>query len=104
MSDRWYVLDETDQPVPATEVEFSAWKEANPDRCRVGEYEVGNALVSTVFLGLDQGDEPNEPVLWQTLVSGGPLDGECDRYTSYEAAKKGHEAWLTRAYLTAIAD
>ncbi|MDP2358271.1 MAG: hypothetical protein Q8M31_19725 [Beijerinckiaceae bacterium] len=104
MSDGWYVLDETDEPVPATELEFSAWKRANPDRCRVGEYEVGNAVVSTVFLGRDQGYAESEHVLWQTLVSGGPLDGECDRYTSHEAAKRGHESWSTRVYLCAIAD
>lgn len=52
----------------------------------------GSMRVSTVFLGLDHrhfGDGP--PVLWETLIFDGPLDGEMWRYTSEDAAKQGHE-------------
>lgn len=104
MSDRWYVLNEFDEAVSSTKAEFSAWKESNPNRWRVGEYEVGNVTVSTVFLGLEHSNALGENVLWRTLVSGGPLDGECDWYASLEAAKRGHESWSTRVYLSALAD
>ena len=53
-------------------------------------------MVSTVFLGLDHqfGDGP--PVLWETLVFGGSLDGEMARYTSRAAALAGHQVICDR--------
>lgn len=56
--------------------------------------------VSTVFLGLDHNfwrrpeDDPlgYKPILWETMVFGGSLDGEQRRYTSREEALKGHRA------------
>jgi len=50
-----------------------------------------------VFLTVDHrfgGDGP--PILWETLVFGGPLDGEMDRYSSYDDAVRGHAAMLAR--------
>jgi hypothetical protein len=46
--------------------------------------------VSTIFLGLDHQHGIGPPVLWETLIFGGPLDGEGRRYTSREAARAGH--------------
>lgn len=57
--------------------------------------------VSTVFLGLDHNfgaDGP--PVLWETLVFGGVLDGEMMRYSSKEAAAAGHQAICRRVMET----
>jgi hypothetical protein len=51
----------------------------------------GKVTVSTVFLGLDHNFEGGEPVLWETLISGGEHDEFMDRYTSYEDALNGHE-------------
>lgn len=48
-------------------------------------------LVSTVFLGLDHAWGNGPPVLWETLVMGGLLDGEMRRYSSREAALQGHQ-------------
>lgn len=57
-------------------------------------------MVSTVFLGLDHSfnfmDSGHAPVLWETMVFGGPVDQEMDRYTSLEAAKAGHEVMVGR--------
>jgi hypothetical protein len=47
--------------------------------------------VSTVFLGIDHGFvDGKPPVLWETMIFGGPHDGWQDRYTSVEEARKGH--------------
>jgi hypothetical protein len=57
--------------------------------------------VSTVFLGLDHdwlGTGP--PVLWETLVFGGVLDGEMRRYTSRAEALRGHQAMCQRVMET----
>lgn len=54
--------------------------------------------VSTVFLGLDHGFlESGPPVLWETMIFGGPLDQEQWRYTSREDAEKGHAFAEARA-------
>lgn len=53
--------------------------------------------VSTVFLGLDHKfSSHGPPVLWETMVFGGLLDGEQDRYTSKAAALAGHQAMCQR--------
>lgn len=46
--------------------------------------------VSTVFLVLDQNPYGGLPVLWETMVFGGPSDGGKWRYTSRRDARKGH--------------
>lgn len=57
----------------------------------------GGSDVSTVFLGMDHryfGYGP--PVLWETLVFGGSLAGEMERYTSRADAITGHAAMVKR--------
>jgi hypothetical protein len=47
--------------------------------------------VSTVFLGVDHAFGGGPPILWETMVFGGLLDGEQVRYTSHAAALAGHQ-------------
>lgn len=56
----------------------------------VGKDHVGDVRVSTVFLGLDHNFVGGEPVLWETMIFGGPHDGYQDRYTSRADAEAGH--------------
>ena len=51
--------------------------------------------VSTVFLALDHrysGDGP--PILFETMVFGGPCDGLQERYCTLQEAQEGHEAMV----------
>jgi len=59
--------------------------------------------VSTVFLGLDHSFEPDgPPVLWETMVFGGPEgDFQC-RYATAVEARAGHAAKV--AELKALAE
>lgn len=77
-------------------LEWAAWNEAGIDRRRVALTEIlPEVRVSTVFLGLNHGF--GGPDLWfETLVFGGPLDGEMDRYTTLVGAKAGHQAMVER--------
>jgi hypothetical protein len=53
--------------------------------------------VSTVFLGMDhnyQDDGP--PLLFETLVFGGPLDDEMERYATWDEAVEGHNVMVNR--------
>ena len=64
---------------------------------RVAFDEVGDSHVSTVFLGLDHrfsGVGP--PILFETMVFGGPLNEEMERYSTYDEAESGHLAMVER--------
>jgi hypothetical protein len=95
-----YILDEHGQPVPCEDLAtWAQWFET-ADRRVAQDLDEGDAgkkvRVSTVFLGLDHrfGDGP--PILWETLVFGGALDGEMARYTSLADALAGHQAMCAR--------
>lgn len=63
------------------------------DRRRVAAETVGDALVSTVFLGLNHQWRPNQPpLLFETMIFGGARDGHQGRYSTYDEAAAGHAA------------
>lgn len=78
--------------------------ERRPEDNRVDLAEVGDVTVSTVYLGLDHrwGDGP--PLIFETMIFGGPYDQDCWRYSDERAARAGHElvsqavenGWATR--------
>jgi hypothetical protein len=83
-------------PVPANDVlEWARWYDkANR---HVADTTIGRVRVSTVFLGLDHSfSRGGDPVLFETLIFGGPLDQEGERYTSWDEALKGHAAAVER--------
>ena len=62
------------------------------DLCHDGAVEV-----STVFLGRDHGftqDAP--PILFETMVFGGSLNDEQERYATWGEAENGHAAMVAR--------
>ena len=58
---------------------------------RIAKDAVGEAEVSTVFLGLDHAFDDGPPVLWETMIFGGEHSEDQWRYTSEQAARVGHE-------------
>lgn len=94
MSDRYKLDDDGTAVACENLLEWALWFES-ADRTVV-KTEVGDKRVSTVFLGLDHnysGDGP--PVLWETMVFGPDGAGdEQERYTSVEAARKGHQRFV----------
>lgn len=59
---------------------------------RVARTDIGDARVSTVFLILDHARRTKDPpVLFETIVFGGPRDGQCARYHTREEALAGHD-------------
>jgi len=98
-----YILDDEWNPVPCNDVVvWGRWFET-ADRvvaCDVDEREESpykGQRISTVFIGLDHRfGRSGPPILWETLVFGGPLDGEMDRYTSLDEARKGHHRMCQR--------
>ncbi len=63
----------------------------------VKEAEKNTCRLSTVFLGIDHNYiRKGKPILFETMVFNGKLDGEMERYTTYNAALKGHERMKQR--------
>lgn len=91
-----FALDANGNVFEATVEEWAACLE-DVERRVVGHDKVDEGCVSTVFVGLNYrffGDGP--PLLWETLVRGGPLDGQGQRYDSFEAAAGGHGTWVAK--------
>jgi hypothetical protein len=57
---------------------------------RVAHDVLNGSEVSTVWLGADHGPPDGPRLIFETMVFGGPLDGEMDRYGDEEAARLGH--------------
>lgn len=56
----------------------------------------GMVHVSTVFLGTDHAFGQGPPLFFETMVFGGPLHEEMDRYETWDAAELGHALMLAR--------
>lgn len=106
-----YILNADGEAVPCDDLEvWGAWFErSSKDRSRViaadkDEGPDGSEIfVSTVFLGLDHNfSGTGPPVLWETLVFGGPLADEMARYRSREAALAGHQEICARVRLALL--
>ena len=91
--DEKYIL-EGKEPVAVDLISWASWY-GKADR-KVKKDKVGDVSVSTVFLGLDHqwGDGP--PLLFETMVFGGELDQEMDRYSTWEEAESGHAKMVER--------
>jgi hypothetical protein len=83
----WYKLAPDGRtPVPALAGEGAI----DIDARRVAYDTVGEAGVSTVFLGMDHSWGEGPPLLWETMIFGGDQDQYCARYTTYADAVAGH--------------
>ena len=86
-----YILDPQGVPILCEDImEWGRWFESNDNR-KVAQTNIGDARVSTVFLGLDHRFGGHGlPILWETMIFGGPHDQYQRRYTSREAAEDDH--------------
>jgi hypothetical protein len=92
---RLYILRDG-KPVETTDqIEWSEFMATGDRVLRATEVFTPGAetvRVSTVFLGLDHryvGKGP--PILWETMVFGGPHDGAQRRYSGTVDASEGHD-------------
>lgn len=99
-----YILD---GKTPVLEPDLTRWSKwyATANRTvrkdtatvRLDGEKVGEVRVSTVFLGIDHSfDDDGPPVLFESMIFGGPLDEEMDRCATWEGAEKMHEKLMER--------
>ena len=68
----------------------------DPSAARVAADSIGDAEVSTVWIGIDLNwldDGP--PLIFETMVFGGQLDGHTVRYSTEADAREGHARMVT---------
>jgi len=88
---RQYVIDGDGRPLFLCE-DVMVWGEWFETASRVvARTVIGEVCISTIFLGLDHNWEPDgPPILWETIIFGGPHDQYEDRYSTLEDAVAGH--------------
>jgi hypothetical protein len=90
----WFKLDSDNNPIPCSEVfEYEEWfmkHGTTVAQTKFLDTKNININVSTVFLGLDHSYNSTVPILWETMVFGGPFDQQSVQYSSFKDALKGH--------------
>lgn len=71
---------------------WAKWIENNSNKRRVALTKIGDAEISTVFLGLDHSFGVGPRLLFETMVFGGELAEETNRYSTWREAEQGHKA------------
>lgn len=61
----------------------------------VGQDQIGEVFVSTVWLGINHNVRPEgPPLIFETMIFGGPHDREMWRYSTEAQAVEGHKRAL----------
>lgn len=84
MSDK-YVLDADGNPQECGDLATWGKFMENRDARRVGLEMIEGVKVSTVFLGVDHSWDGPPPLVWESMVFGGPLDQEQERCSGNKA-------------------
>lgn len=96
MSDK-YILDGK-TPVPADLMTWARWFETAGTSRIVAKTEVGDMNVSTVFLGLNHAFGGGPPLLFETMIFGGPPDQDYqERCSTWEQAEAMHQRGVEAA-------
>ena len=95
---RYYILDADNRPVAADMITWARFWEADQNRPVDSTDITSEVHISTVFIGIDHrflGEGP--PILFETMIFGGPLDQYQWRYSSWDDAITGHKVAVRQA-------
>lgn len=93
---RYYILDGK-TPVTADLITWAKWFDEDAREKRiVKQEEVNGVRVSTVFLGLNHSFGDGPPMIFETMVFGGSLEGLLERCSTWDEAEKQHLAMVER--------
>ena len=95
MMERRHLLFVLEGHTPQPVEDIDDWaKRFNWHDRNVANHTVDDILVSTVFLGVNHNYGDGPPLVFETMVFGGPHDGYCERYSTWEEAEEGHRRTL----------
>jgi hypothetical protein len=86
------VVEEPDHSI------WSEWYESYHDRVScIATTQTSHATVSTRFLAVNLTLSKNDPpLLFETKVKGGWMDGQWERFATPAEARAGHDEWVAR--------
>lgn len=93
----YYILDDENRVVEVAHMlTWAMWLE---DAYRhVGMTQITSEItVSTVFVGIDMQFGEGPPIVFETMIFGGPLNDYQWRYSSWDDAETGHKAAVRKA-------
>jgi hypothetical protein len=70
------------------EISLEQWAKLFGDERHIGDTDVGNVRISTVWLGIDY---RFPPLIFETMIFGGDLNEYQERYATEQEARAGHE-------------
>ena len=88
-----YKLDENNNPKPCSSKD---WERFISKYRKVNFTDLGHVQISTVFLGIDHGDGLGRPLLFETMVFGGKMNGHQERYSTWKEAETGHNRIVSK--------
>jgi hypothetical protein len=91
-----YILNDNGRPIPCGDLfEWANWMETQRAKRIVEKTQIDEHVrVSTVFLGLDHNFYGGDPLLYESMIFGGPHDQHQERYHTLEEAKRGHQTMV----------
>ena len=92
MSDNaeYYILHDGN-PLPCDMETWARWFQEHSDQRFIEKTEIGETLISTVFLGLNHNFfSGSYPLIFETMIFGGPHDQSMWSYLTREQARSGH--------------
>ena len=89
--------------IPVDDNEYHWWVLNDPEHghrvVKQDEFDGGTILVSTVFMfGINHQFRKGNPLLFETMILGGPLDQYQVRYSTWEESEAGHEEALKELF------
>jgi len=100
MSDKYVLVNGE----PAKELDLIKWAQWFESSDRIVEQtQIRDVTVSTVFLALNHNYGKGEPLIYETMVFKGPLDGEMNRYATKEQAIEGHRIMVEKVKAKEVA-
>ncbi len=79
--------------------DWKHWMEASGDRRVVARSKFPGGTVSTLFMGSDKNCGRGDPLLFQTMVFGGPLDKMSRAYRTWKQARAGHDSMVEACFV-----
>lgn len=86
----YYILNDKGEVESTTIDQWGIWMN-NPNNVIIKQEYIGNAFISTVFLGISYGVVMGKPLFYETMIFGGEHDSYQVKYTSKEEALEGHK-------------
>ncbi|MEH2034617.1 MAG: hypothetical protein V7K67_34320 [Nostoc sp.] len=98
-----YYKLEGQTPVPVESfTDWFLWAASVGNEMTVMINELNSCIISTRFVGIDlnpgSGNSNSQPMVFETLVMGGALDGKRNFYPTWDEAIKGHLKICTQVF------